>query len=452
MISLADFSMRAPSHDRAATSTACFAAAVAWSRADWQQSERGGQEMATSPADNTALRFVAFVVFVDMCGLGIIVPVMPRLIETMARVPIDRAAEIGGWLLFAYAVMQFLFAPVIGGLSDRFGRRPVLLGTLAALGLDYALMAWAPTLAWLFVGRVIAGIMGASWAAANSCIADVTSGADRGRAFGLLGAAGAAGFVVGPALGGLLGQYGERLPFVAAAVLVLAGAGAGLFLLRETLPPSRRRSFTAARANPLGTVIQMARIPLVAGFLIVILLCQLAAQTTPAVWSYYTILKFGWTPLTIGLSATFFGILLAVAQGGLTGIASARLGEVHAATVALCAAVPAYLIFAFASAGWMMFLGIAVAAACNIAFPIMQGMMSREVAEDAQGELQGAVASAIGITAIIGPVLMTGIFGAFADRQGIYFPGAPFLLAALLFVLAIVQFARTTRRYAKVSA
>jgi MFS transporter, DHA1 family, tetracycline resistance protein len=408
--------------------------------------------MNESPLDSTALRFVAFVVFVDMCGLGIIVPVMPQLIETMERVPIDRAAEIGGWLLFAYAVMQFLFAPIIGGLSDRFGRRPILLGTLAALGLDYALMAWAPTLAWLFVGRLVAGIMGASWAAANSCIADVTSGDARGKAFGLLGAAGAAGFVIGPAFGGLLGQYGERLPFVFASVLVLAGALAGLFLLRETLPAARRRRFTLGRANPLGTVIQMARIPLVAGFLVVILLCQLAAQTTPAIWSYYTILKFGWTPLVIGLSATFFGILLAAAQGGLTGIAIARFGDVRAATIGLCAAVPAYLVFAFASAGWMMFVGIAIAATCNIAFPIMQGMMSRAVAEDAQGELQGAIASAISLTAIFGPLLMTGLFGAFADRSGVYFPGAPFLLAALLFMLAIVQFTRTARRYAKVAA
>ena len=196
----------------------------------------------------------------------------------------------------------------------------------------------------------------------------------------------------------------------------------------------------------------MARIPLVAGFLAVILIVQLAAQTTPAIWSYYAILKFGWTPLMIGLSATFFGILLAVAQGGLTGPAIACFGEVRAGLIALWMAVPAYLVFAFASAGWMMFLGIAIAATCNIAFPIMQGMMSRAVAEDAQGELQGAVASTIGITAIIGPILMTAIFGAFADRQGVYFPGAPFLLAAALFVLAISQFARTTKRYAKVAA
>lgn len=402
--------------------------------------------MASGRENDQALRFVAFVVFVDMCGIGIVVPVMPRLIESLAHVPIDRAAEIGGWLLFAHAIMQFLFAPVIGGLSDRFGRRPVLLGTLAALGLDYALMAWAPSLGWLVAGRLIAGVMGASWAAANSCVADVTSGESRGKAFGLLGAAGAAGFVIGPAFGGLLGQFGERLPFAAASLLVLGGALAGLFVLRETLSAERRRHFTLTRANPLGTLIQMARVPLVAGFLIVILLMQFAAQTTPAVWSYYTILKFGWTPLTIGLSAAFFGVLLAIAQGGLTGIAIARLGEVRAGLLALSAAIPAYLLFAFASAGWMMFAGIAIAAICNICFPIMQGMMSRAVAEDAQGELQGAVSSVIGITAIIGPVVMTGIFGAFADRRGVYFPGAPFLLAAVLFVLAIIQFGRTVRR------
>ena len=190
----------------------------------------------TESKTKSTLAFVAFVVFIDMAGIGLIIPVMPTLLENLTGEGVARAAEIGGWLIFAYAVMQFLFAPVIGGLSDRYGRRPVLLATLFVLGLDYAVMAWAPTLWWLFAGRVVSGIMGASWAAANSCVADLASPAERGKYFGILGGAGASGFVVGPAIGGLLGEYGVRFPFVAASVFALTGAIIGYFVLKETLP------------------------------------------------------------------------------------------------------------------------------------------------------------------------------------------------------------------------
>jgi MFS transporter, DHA1 family, tetracycline resistance protein len=208
-----------------------------------------------------SLLLVAFIVFIDTAGIGLIIPVMPQLITQLGQVSIDRAAEIGGWLLFAFAVMQFLCAPIIGGLSDRFGRRPVLLFTLAALGLDYLLMAWAPSLAWLFVGRMISGAMGASWAAANSCIADVVPPDQRGAAFGMLGGAGAAGFVMGPAIGGLIGLMGDRLPFVAAAVLCFGTVAVGYFRLAETLALDRRRRFDLTRANPFGALQQMARMP-----------------------------------------------------------------------------------------------------------------------------------------------------------------------------------------------
>ena len=262
-----------------------------------------------------SLYFVAFIVFVDMCGMGLIVPIMPSLIQGLTGVSVDRAAEIGGLLLFSFAMMQFLFAPVIGGLSDRYGRRPVMLATLALLGLDYILMALAPTLAWLFVGRIISGIMGATWAAANSCVADVIKSEERGKAFGLMGAAGAAGFVMGPAIGGILGHFGDRAPFWAAAVLALGGAVAGYFLLQETLDKGKRRAFDMKRANPLGNIIQMMKSPLVIGFLGVIFMMQLAVQVQLTVWSYYTILKFSWSPLTIGLSVALFGILVALVQG-----------------------------------------------------------------------------------------------------------------------------------------
>jgi len=394
----------------------------------------------------SVLPLVAFIVFIDMVGLALIVPVMPALLRDLTGAPIDRAAEIGGWLLFAYAVMQFLFAPVIGGLSDRFGRRPVLLATLALLGIDYAIMAVAPDLWWLFIGRLLSGVMGASWAAANSCVADLAGPRERGRLFGILGAAGASGFVIGPAIGGLLGSADPRLPFFAASALAVGGATIGLFTLGETLPPERRRTLSWVRANPLGTVVQMARDPVVLGLLGVIVLLQLAAQAQISVWAYYNTLQFGWSTLQIGLSIALFGTLLAITQGGLVGPVIRRIGPARTGLIGMMTAIPTYLIFAFADSGWMMVLGIVIGMGGGLGFPAMQQIMSERIPEDAQGELQGAVASAISMTSIVGPLIMTGLFGTFADRQGLYFPGAPFLLAALLAASALTLYAATIGR------
>jgi DHA1 family tetracycline resistance protein-like MFS transporter len=388
-------------------------------------------------AAKTTLFFVALIVFIDMLGIGLIIPVLPGLLEEVTGESLDRTAEIGGWLLFAYALMQFLFAPIIGGLSDRFGRRPVLLATLFILGVDYAIMAWAPTLFWLFVARLMSGIMGASWAAANSCIADVAAPAERGKYFGIMGAAGAGGFVIGPAVGGLLGSFDVRLPFVAASALAIAGAVAGFVLLKETLPKGRRRAFSAARANPLGTLIQMARNPIVLGFLGVLFFMQLGAQSHQSVWAYHTDLMFGWDALEIGLSVALFGIMLVLVQGGLTGKVIARIGARRTIMLGLLVSYPANLCFAFATQGATMIAGIFIGALGGVVFPAMQQIMSERVAEDAQGELQGAVASTMSITAIIGPLIMTAAFGAFADTKGVYFPGAPYLLAALCSGMAI---------------
>ncbi|MBX9731136.1 MAG: MFS transporter [Sphingomonas sp.] len=379
------------------------------------------------------LALVAMIVFLDIAGIGLIVPVMPRLIISLTGVKIDRAAELGGWLLFAYAVMQFLFAPVIGGLSDRFGRRPVLLLTLFALGIDYALMAWAPTLGWLFVGRAISGVMGATFAAANSCIADIVPPEDRGRAFGAIGGVGAAGFVLGPGIGGLLGGFGERVPFMAASGLALGGALIGWFVLRETLPPERRRAFSVLRANPIGSMVHMARVPLVLGCLVAILFMQLAAQSQLAVWSFQGIARFGWSPLVIGLTIACYGVLLIGAQGFAVGPLVNRFGAQRVAVVGAACGIPSYLILATAPNTGIIMVGMVIGACTGVAFPAMQQLMTLRVSEDAQGELQGAIASVASLTAIVGPPLMTGVFGAYADAQGVYFPGAPFLLSAMLF-------------------
>ena len=400
----------------------------------------------TSSDPTSTLIFVAMIVFIDMMGIGLIVPVIPGLLKELTGQGLDRTAEIGGWLLFAYALMQFLFAPIIGGLSDRFGRRPVLLFTLFALGIDYLIMAMAPDLFWLFVGRIISGIMGASWAAANSCIADVASPQHRGRFFGIMGAAGGSGFVIGPAIGGIVGEYGVRLPFYGAAALGITGAIIGFFILKETLPRDRRRAFTLARANPLGTLLQMSRNPIVIGFIAVVFFMQLAGQSQMSVWSYHTQLVFGWSERHIGYSVAFFGIIIAFVQGVLTGPVIARIGPARTALLGFALSFPAFYLFAFAQSSWMMIVGIVFGGLGGLTFPALQQMMSARTAEDAQGELQGAIASAMSITSVIGPLIMTATFGAYADKEGLYFPGAPYLLAAALSLCGIGIAIWTIRR------
>jgi DHA1 family tetracycline resistance protein-like MFS transporter len=393
--------------------------------------------MTLSPSTQSTLGFVAFIVFIDMVGLGLIVPVMPTLLESLTGESIDRTAEIGGWLLFAYALMQFVFSPVIGGLSDRFGRRPVLLLTLTMLGIDYLIMAWAPDMWWLFVGRLMSGIMGASWAAANSCVADVAMPEERGKLFGILGGAGASGFVIGPAIGGVLASYGERLPFLASGVLCLIGAGVGFILLRETLPVERRRHFTLARANPFGSILQMAKVPVVLGFLGIIFLMQMASQSIASVWAYYNTLAFEWSEWDIGLSVALYGVLLVIVQGGLTGASIARFGAKATCVLGFLFAIPAYCLFAFAPGSWAIILGIVLGSLGGLTFPAMQQLMTERTAHDAQGELQGAIASMVSLTSIIGPLIMTGLFGAFADDQGLFFPGAPFALSVAFLAVGL---------------
>jgi MFS transporter, DHA1 family, tetracycline resistance protein len=408
--------------------------------------KQGGFPMQ-SPSTRSSLALVALIVFIDMMGIGLIMPVMPSLIMGLEGVGIDRAAEIGGLLIFTYAIIQFLAAPIIGGLSDRFGRRPVLLVTLTALGLDYAMMAWAPTLLWLFIGRNISAVMGATWGAANSCIADMIEPDKRGEAFGIMGGAGAAGFVLGPALGGLAGAYSDRLPFIIASVLALTGAALGYFILRETLPSENRRPFTMARANPFGTLLQMMNSPLVLGCLITIFFMQLSSQANFSIWSYYGVEQFGWGPLTIGLTIAFYGCLLAATQGLFVGKAIVRFGPVKTAMWSLLFGLPSYLILAFAQNTWHAVAAIIVGAVTGLTFPAMQELMTKATSEDAQGELQGAIASTASLTSIIGPLIMTWIFGYFADKQGLYLPGAPFLLAFALLAIAIAILRRTLTRH-----
>ena len=387
-----------------------------------------------------ALAFIAITMAIDMAGVGIIIPVMPELIRALAPVSIGEAAGIGGWLVFAYAGMQFFFAPIAGNLGDRFGRRPVLLLALVGLAIDYLVMALAPVLWLLFAGRIAAGVAGSTWSVANAYVADISGESERARNFGVVSAAAAAGLVLGPAIGGLLGAIDVRMPFYVAAALTAANALYGWLVLPETLSPVNRRPFEWRRANPIGGLDQVRRYPTVLGIMAALFLMQVATQALVHIWAFFNAEKFGWSPLQIGLSVTFYGITLAAIQGGLTGPVVKRFGEVNAGLIGLAAGLAAYLIFAFASVGWMMYAGIIIGCFGGFVTPSMQALMTRRVPPNAQGELQGAITCTLAITVVTGPLIMTQLFAAFTAPGAPYFPGAPFLASAFLIIASAILF------------
>ena len=398
-------------------------------------------------AGGGALLFIFTLVLIDSIGFGIILPVLPRLIMELTGVGIDQAARYGGWLSFVYALMQFFCAPVLGNLSDRFGRRPVLLFALLALGVDYLIMGVAPVIGWLFLGRLVAGMAGASFTPAYAYVADITPPQRRAQSFGLMGAAFGIGFIVGPAIGGVLGALGSRAPFFTAGAIALANAAFGYFALPESLPAARRRPFDWARANPLGTLAQMRRHPAVLLTLGALFLWQLAHQVLPSTWAFYTISKFHWTSAQVGWSLAFVGLCMAVAQGALTRVLVPWLGgERRAARAGMVAALIAYIGYALATQGWMMYVVGLSSFLFALTYPSMNALASQQIPANAQGELQGAVASLYSLSAIVGPPLMTQIFSRFSGpTAAVYFPGAAFLAAALLTVGCAVLFLQALR-------
>jgi MFS transporter, DHA1 family, tetracycline resistance protein len=403
--------------------------------------------MSLPTAGKGALAFIFVTVLVDATGFGIILPVLPRLIMELTGVGIDRAAAYGGGLAFVYALMQFFCAPVLGNLSDAFGRRPVLLFALGALGCDYFIMGLAPSIGWLFLGRTIAGMAGASFTPAYAYVADITEPAKRAQSFGLLGAAFGGGFIMGPAIGGLLGNWGPRAPFFAAGAIALANTVFGYFALPETLPLGSRRAFRWGRANPFGTLAHVGKYPVVGWLLGALFLWQLAHQVLPSIWAFYTISKFGWTSAQVGYSLAWVGAVMAIAQGLLTRVLIPSLGgERRAALAGMAAAVFAYLGYAFATRGWMMY-GVSLSTFIfALTYPSMNALASRQTPANAQGELQGAVACLYSLSAILGPPLMTQIFGYFsAPAAPLHFPGAPFVAAAVLTVASATLLVRALR-------
>ena len=403
--------------------------------------------MSLRKAGHGAFVFIFVAVLIDSIGFGIILPVLPRLIMQLTGVSVDRAAVYGGWLSFVYALMQFFCAPVLGNLSDRFGRRPVLLFALLTLGCDYLIMGFAPVIAWLFVGRMIAGVAGASFTPAYAYVADITEPARRAQNFGLMGAAFGIGFIVGPAIGGLLGGLGPRAPFFAAGAIALANTALGYFALPESLPQESRRPFHWSRANPLGTLVHIRRYPLVTWLLGALFLWQLGHQVLPSTWAFYTISKFHWTSAEVGYSLAFVGLVMAVAQGLLTRVLIPWIGgERRAAAAGMAAALLAYVGYAFATHGWMMYAVSLTTFIFALTYPSMNALASQQIPANAQGELQGAVASLYSLSSIVGPPLMTQMFGHFSARSaGVYFPGAAFLTAAVLTAGCAILFARALR-------
>jgi MFS transporter, DHA1 family, tetracycline resistance protein len=379
-----------------------------------------------------AMGFIFFTLVIDVTGLGLIIPVLPKLIEQLIQGNVSDAAKWGGRLTAVYAIMQFLFSPVLGGLSDKFGRRPVLLFSLFGLGIDYLFLSFAPTLAWLFVGRAIAGIGGASFTTATAYIADISTDENRAQNFGMVGAAFGIGFIVGPVIGGLLGSLGPRIPFMVAAGLSLTNFLYGYFVLPESLAKENRRAFDIKRANPLGSLMQLKKYPSLGGLIFSFILIYMASHAVQSNWSFFSIEKLHWSEKMIGISLGVVGVLVGLVQGVLIRYTNPILGNNKSVYYGLLLYALGLLLFAFASQTWMMFVFLIPYCLGGICGPALQSIISSNVPSNEQGELQGALTSLISLTSIFGPMLMTGLFSYFTGPTApFHFSGAAFALGAV---------------------
>lgn len=393
-----------------------------------------------------AIGFIFITLLIDVTGLGIIIPVMPTLIQELTGGTVSEAASYGGWLISAYAIVQFFFAPIMGGLSDKYGRRPVLLASLFGFGLDYLFLAFAPSIGWLFLGRILAGVMGASFTTGAAYIADISTPENRSQNFGMIGAAFGLGFIVGPVIGGLLGGFGARVPFLAAAGLSMLNWLYGFFILPESLKSENRRPFKIARANPLGTLISLWRYPVVAGLIVALAFMYVASHAVQSNWAFFTKEKFQWNETMIGISLGVVGFVFAIVQGGLIRFIIPKLGQQRSVYVGITLSALGLLLYAFASQGWMMYGITVVYCLGGIASPALQGIMAGIVLPSEQGELQGGFASLMSLASIFGPILMTGLFSYFTGvTTPMYFPGAAMLLGAVLTLTSAILARRTLK-------
>ena len=390
-----------------------------------------------------AVGFIFITILIDIIGFGIIIPVLPQLLQQLLhvtdRTDISAISKPAIFLTLIYGLMQFIFAPILGSLSDRYGRRPVLLFSLLGFGLDYIFLAFAPTIGWLFLGRMISGISGASITTASAYMADISNEKNRAQNFGMIGAAFGLGFIIGPMLGGLLGELGTRIPFLVAAGLALVNALYGYFVLPESLDMEHRRSFDIKRANPVSSLLKLKKYPAVLGLIFSLLLIYLAAHSVQSNWSFANINKFGWTPKMIGISLAVVGVLVSLVQGLLIRVVNPKLGNEKSVYIGIALYAIGLTLFAFATQGWMMFLFLIPYCLGGISGPALQALISVHVPKNEQGELQGSLTGLNSLTTIVGPPMMIGLTSYFSiknDSHHIYFPGAAFLLGAFFMLLS----------------
>lgn len=389
---------------------------------------------------SAAIGFIFITLLIDITGWGIVIPVVPKLIQELSgSTDLSVASRYGGWLSFSYAGMQFVFASVLGGLSDKYGRRPIILFSLLGFSLNFFIQALAPTIFWLFVGRLFSGVTGASITTASAYIADISNDEDRAKNFGMIGAAFGLGFIIGPVIGGFLGQYGARVPFYAAAILCLVNFLYGWFILPESLDKENRRPFNWKRANPVGSLLQLKKHPEILGLITILVFVYIAGHAVQTNWTFFTMYKFGWSEKLVGISLGVSGFMAALVQGYLIRFIQPKLGNERSILYGLAIYAVGMLLFAFASESWMMFAFLIPYGLGGIAGPALQSVISAQVPKNEQGELQGALASLVSFTAIVGPPLMTNTFYFFThDSAPFIFPGAPFFLAFLLMAVSVV--------------
>ncbi|MGL4609129.1 MAG: TCR/Tet family MFS transporter [Trueperaceae bacterium] len=441
--------------------------------------------MSQAPKRQAAIVFILITLFIDILGIGIIIPVLPGLIKSFvqeeagvtaenaensasptdsdtatttvadeaARQQADdidsRTGRYYGIISAVYALMQFLFAPLLGALSDRFGRRPVILLSLFGLGVDYLILGFAPTLGWLFVGRVVAGIMGASFTAANAYIADISTNENRAQNFGFVGVAFGLGFIFGPVLGGILGEINLHLPFFVSAGLVFVNLLYGIFILPESLRPENRSPFSWSKSNPVSSLLNLRKYPLVFALAFAFLFIVLAQGGLQNIWVLYTSYRFGWGELANGLSLGLVGVTAAVVQGGLIGIVIKRLGERRAIVMGLIVSTVSFLFYGLASQGWMMLTVIVLGAIAGVAQPAIQGLVAGSVQPNEQGAVQGALTSLFSLTSVFAPLIfVSGLFSYFtSDAAPFMLPGAPFFLGAVFNALAVLIVIQVFRKF-----
>lgn len=396
---------------------------------------------AAAPAPRTAVVFVFITVLIDMIGVGLIFPVMPALLQDVGHMDLSQASVIGGWMFAAFSLAQFLAGPLVGNLSDAYGRRPLLLLAIGGLALDYVLSALAPTIWLLFIGRAIAGLCGSSYIVANAFLTDITAPADRARAFGLVGAAFGMGFVFGPAIGGILGEFGPRVPFWAAAALAAANFVFGAMILPETLPPEKRRPFQWRRANPLSLLKVFRGYPTVLPLAAILTLYHFAGSAYPTLWSFWGIAQFGWSELTIGATLALFGIMAALVEGGLSGPFVRWFGEHRLIVVGLAIGMVSAIGFGFAASMTAVVVLLVIVSVEGLVNPCLTSRMTAEVPDDAQGELHGGLSSLANLAMLFGAIFFTQIFGWFIRPEAeTPNPGAPFLVTAGLLAVAMVAY------------